>query len=390
MKNKKALIIGGGFAGCSFAHLLSQKKGWDITLVEKTGVLGAGCRTHWYGGHPFTFGPRHFLTENEKVYEYLNKYCPLRDCSEHEFVTFVEQDQAFYNFPINRDDIPKMPDKEKIFKELEEADLAKSKVRFTPSGQLHPDSPSCSSENLEDFWKQSVGETLYHKFVENYTKKMWLVDDNRVIDDFGWSPKGVTIKDGGRESWGDAISAYPYAEDGYNKYFELATQGVHILYNQEISEYDIEHKAIMLNGRREEYDIIVNTISPDIIMNYEYGELPYIGRDLTKIILPLKEVLPGNTYFLYYAGEEKYTRIVEYKKLTKQKLDNPTTLISIEHPSKNGKYYPLPFKSEKQKAQKYFDKMPDGVFSIGRAGSYDYGVDIDDSIEQAMEIVRNI
>ena len=34
--------------------------------------------------------------------------------------------------------------------------------------------------------------------------------------------------------------------------------------------------------------------------------------------------------------------------------------------------------------------MPDGVFSIGRAGSYDYGVDIDDAIEQAMKIVKEL
>jgi UDP-galactopyranose mutase len=30
--------------------------------------------------------------------------------------------------------------------------------------------------------------------------------------------------------------------------------------------------------------------------------------------------------------------------------------------------------------------MPEGVFSIGRAGSYLYSVDIDDCIEQAIEI----
>ena len=33
--------------------------------------------------------------------------------------------------------------------------------------------------------------------------------------------------------------------------------------------------------------------------------------------------------------------------------------------------------------------MPDGVFSIGRAGSYDYSVDIDDCIAQALDIKRN-
>jgi hypothetical protein len=27
-------------------------------------------RTNWFGGHPYTFGPRHFLTQNRAVYDY--------------------------------------------------------------------------------------------------------------------------------------------------------------------------------------------------------------------------------------------------------------------------------------------------------------------------------
>jgi UDP-galactopyranose mutase len=58
----------------------------------------------------------------------------------------------------------------------------------------------------------------------------------------------------------------------------------------------------------------------------------------------------------------------------------------MEIPSKNGKHYPLPFKSEINKAHKYIKKLPSWFFSIGRAGTYRYEVDIDDSIEQALEI----
>ena len=59
---KKILIIGGGFAGCSSAEIISKIPGTKITLIEKSKKLGAGVRTHFSGGHPFTFGPRHFLT----------------------------------------------------------------------------------------------------------------------------------------------------------------------------------------------------------------------------------------------------------------------------------------------------------------------------------------
>ena len=43
-----------------------------------------------------------------------------------------------------------------------------------------------------------------------------------------------------------------------------------------------------------------------------------------------------------------------------------------------------------RQAQKYFELMPPGVFSIGRAGSYLYGIDIDDCIRQAMLLAEII
>lgn len=387
---KKVLIIGGGFAGCAAGHILSLQGGWDIDLVEKNAFLGAGVRTFWKGGHPFTFGPRHFLTQNEEIYHYLKEYCPLRDCSEHQYLTYIEQDAAFYNFPMHKDDIAKMPDRDIIYHELENAELVNKKISFSPSGAVTAGENLFSATNLEDFWISSVGSTMYSKFVENYNKKMWLVEDNKVIDDFGWSPKGVTLKEGPRECWDDAISAYPIAADGYNQYFDLATENVNTFLGTAIEKYDIPNKTVVINSEKKKYDVIINTISPDIILQGVHGKLPFIGRDLEYFVLPVKEAFPENVYFLYYAGKEKYTRIVEYKKLTRQNLDHPTTLLSIEYPSKNGKHYPVPLKAEIAKAKKYLDDMPDGVFSIGRAGSYDYGVDIDDCIQQAMDIIKNL
>ena len=71
----KILIIGGGFAGCSSAEILSNNKN-SITLVEKASFLGV--RTFFYGGHPYTFGLRHFLTKHKHVYQYLKKFLKLR------------------------------------------------------------------------------------------------------------------------------------------------------------------------------------------------------------------------------------------------------------------------------------------------------------------------
>ena len=67
---KKILIIGSGFAGCAASDFIlnSKKKDqFEITIIEKAPFSGAGVRTFFYGGHPYTFGPRHFLTK-KKIY----------------------------------------------------------------------------------------------------------------------------------------------------------------------------------------------------------------------------------------------------------------------------------------------------------------------------------
>ena len=387
---KKALVIGGGFAGCAAAHQLALMGGWDVTLVERAPFLGAGVRTSYYGGHPYTFGPRHFLTPWEHIYHFLNTYVPLRRCQDHQFLTYVESDQRFYSYPIHADDIPEMPEAKQIADELSAINIS-ALQRLTPEqlskmtrSEVRSLNNASLAKNFEEFWIYSIGKTLYGKFVDGYSRKMWMIDDNKQIDDFTWSPKGVTVKEGPRAAWDTAMSAYPIAHNGYDDYFTIATARAKVHLKTEIERYDIQHKTVWIGGEKATFDIIINTVSPDLLFEKCHGELPYIGRELHLIVLPIEFALPGDVYFAYYAGAEKFTRITEYKKFTLHRA--PTTLISLEIPSRQSKYYPLPIESEKAKAKKYFDMMPDGVFSVGRAGSYLYNVDIDDTIRHAMEV----
>ena len=69
---KNALIIGGGPAGCCAAHQLTiLNQNYNVTLVEKSNFLGGGCKTLYFGGHPYTFGPRHFLTQRMDGFAFL-------------------------------------------------------------------------------------------------------------------------------------------------------------------------------------------------------------------------------------------------------------------------------------------------------------------------------
>lgn len=383
---KKLLVIGGGFGGCTAIHEFSKKSNWEITLAEPNKLLGGGVRTNFKSGHPYTFGPRHFLTQNEIVFKYLSSHLELRLCKEHQFISFVEDDGEFYNYPIHYDDINRMHDSKIINNEVQALEESFKNAEF----KLTTGSPKLenTASNYEDFWIRSIGPTLYKKFVEKYTKKMWMIEDNKLIDDFSWSPKGVAIKKGPREGWDKAISAYPKAIDGYNRFFDSALEKCDHRYIGLVENIEENTLSTKLGSDIKEYDLIINSSPLDSLYQNIFGELRYIGRRIEFAILPVKYCLPNDVYFSYYTGNEDYTRIVEYKKFTR--YESPHTLISLEYPTlEKGKYYPMPTKEFRNLHKRYLEICHPSFFNVGRLAKYNYRYDIDDVIEQVLEISQN-
>ncbi|MFC1593809.1 FAD-dependent oxidoreductase [Candidatus Omnitrophota bacterium] len=367
---KRALVIGGGFAGCTAAHMLKQK-GFDITLIEASDSLGGGCRTFFYHGHPFTYGPHHLLVNVEEMYvwDYLSKFLSLREIK-HYTITYSSPDNRFYTYPIHKDEIEEMPDKDIIQQELKKRkDVKKAK-------------------NFEEYWIRSVGKTLYDKFIHTYSEKMWKIKDNKEIDEFTFSPKGVALKTGSKQCFeGQKVIGYPVELDAYNSYFENCVEGCNVIYNTFVDKLDLSKKRVYVQGKWLSADLIISTASIDMVFEYMYGELKYIGRDFLKVILPIEQVTPEPYQYLHYAGDEPYTRIFEYKLLTGYKSKD--TLLIIETPSFNNRLYPYPLKSEIEKAQKYLAALPEDVYSLGRMGKYHYD-NIDIIIKDCMKLMKEI
>jgi UDP-galactopyranose mutase len=368
-KVKKALVIGAGFSGCMPAMLLKEK-GWSVTVIDKAGFIGGGVRTFFHGGHPFTYGPRHFLSPYPEAYEFLNKYVPLRHIKKINY-TYVESDQAFYTYPIHEDDIDRMPEAKQIRKDL--ASLPEESY----------------ANNFEEFWIQRVGETLYSKFVKEYNKKAWLLKSNTEMD-FGFEAtvKRRPLESGERYEYKDWFNCYPIPHDGYNRFFDIALEGCEVLLNTEITGFGLGNTTLYIGDRKLKGDIIISTISPDTLMDYQFGELKYVGREFHKIVLPIEHAFPEDVYFIYYPNaNDLHTRVVEYKKFTLHKSLH--TFLGIEVPSLKNKLYPTMIQVEVDKAQKYIDALPENVFSVGRMGTYRY-IDIDDIILQSMEFVKRL
>ena len=219
---------------------------------------------------------------------------------------------------------------------------------------------------------------------------MWEVESNKVFEDFSWSVKGSPIQKGDRVchlSEQNPLHAYPIEETGYNRFFEYCVRGSKVYLNVKVEKLDLEKKTIFVGGEILKGDIIVSTIALDDLMGKCYGELRYMGRDFHKIVLPTEHIFKEGHHFIHYPNHEKFTRIVEYKNLTGHKSDS--TLLVMEVPSHSNKLYSYNIKSEQDKAKKYMDSLPTGIYSTGRLGSYKY-FNINQCIDAACELVEKI
>ena len=370
---KTVLVLGGGFAGCVMAYFL-KKKGFEVKLFEASSGLGGGCRTFFYHGHPYTFGPHHLLVPTTKMYllDFFSEFLTMRRIH-HYMMTHVESDGEFYSYPPHIDDIVGMPDYEQIQKELDTRNLTK-KV-----------------DNFHDYWIASIGETLYNKYINNYSKKMWKIKNNKEIDSIG-AITGIdsAVQTGSKERFiGKYEIFYPVQLDGYNSLFEKCTKDCEIFLNTKVAKFDLESKSVFLNnGEVFSGDIIINTISLDSVFDYCYGELRYIGRDFQKIILPTEQVLPDPYHFVHYPGDgEDFTRIVEYKKMTGYQSKH--TLIGIETPSFNNKLYPYQTKVEVERHKKYNALTPKDCYHLGRMATYRY-IDMATLVDDCMQLIKEL
>ena len=372
----KALILGGGFAGCTTAYLL-KREGWDVTLIEREAHLGGGCRTFFHAGHPFTYGPRLYYGYSAKVFEWMNRFVPIRRFP-FELKTLahepVDADRRFWTYPPHELDLAAYPRAEQIAGELAARDNSREPADF------------------DEYYRQKVGPTIYDMFTDHYSRRMWMIEDNRIFDIFKWSAKDNPIERGTREAYKGSYIGYPVPADAYNGYFDAMVEGVEVRLGDWASMQtdEIGRASVWSNHgiRKESADAIISTIPIDELCGHALGELPYAGRDFYLLVLPCRQVFPGDVRFCHYAGAgDSWTRVTEFKKITYHESED--TLLVLERPSKANKLYPYLTKANEAKVREYLALLPSNVHSIGRLGTYKYST-IEQTIIQAFACAAKI
>jgi UDP-galactopyranose mutase len=346
--NKKILVLGGGVAGSSMAYYLSEK-GYDVTVVERNSAVGGLARTCTYSGHPYEFGPHIWFWPggkedpvNATVVKLANDELFYID---RRLFTFVERDRRKYRYPVHYDDIAGMPDRERIYGEVHanrDENLKLIEERLPQIGQC----------KFADYFTAAIGQTLYQKFMANYTWKMWNIPGDELETSMVWADRfHHAYTKPGEQSAARGLSGYDplkfqdhtlgkgirfqvYPKHGWNAVWGAMVARSTVVRDAVVRIEDEHRKpyVLMASGEKHyfsEYHSVFCSIDIDEL----WGErrLPYTGRMMIPLLIPgLAHAFPEGAESLHYSSCEFQTRVTEMKVITRH--DSPDTLILIEVP----------------------------------------------------------
>jgi UDP-galactopyranose mutase len=346
--NKKILVLGGGVAGSATAYYLTER-GYDVTLVEKNSRVGGLARTCYYSGHPYEFGPHIWFWPGGKDDPVNSTIVKLTNDQlfhiDRRLFTYIEADRQKYRYPVHYQDIDQMPEREQIRREL-------GKNRDAALKLVQSQMPEIGNCKFADYFTEAIGQTLYRKFMADYTWKMWNIPGDELETSMVWAdrfhhayantgertgPRGLGGYDPIKfedHTLGKGIRFQVYPKGGWNAVWDAMVANSTVIRDRVLGIRN-EHKrpfVLMASGERHDF-ADYHTVFCSIDIDDLWGEdtLPYTGRMMIPLLIPgLASAFPDGAESLHYSSCEFQTRVTEMKVITKH--DSPDTLILIEVP----------------------------------------------------------
>lgn len=353
----KFVIVGAGLAGLTMAEKIATELNEKVLIIDKRGHIGGNIYDSYQDGILIhNYGPHIFHTNNKQVYDYLSRFTEWNDFW-HRVLTYV--DGNLVPMPITVETINQLYHLNLSCFEVEEF-LKKQAV------------PMDEVKTSKDVALSKVGEDIYQKIFENYTKKQWGIDPAELDT--------------------SVISRIPIRLNRDTRYFADRYQGMPKYGYTKMCEKMVDNKNIklMLNTDFKEiknelsYDTLIYTGATDEFYDYKYGKLKYRSVDFKFETLDMEEYQEAPV--VNYPNDYDFTRITEFKKMTWQKHEK--TIICKEFPKAEGEpYYPFPTKDCKAEFAKYEEDMKkeENVIFIGRLAEYRY-YNMDAVVARALEL----
>ena len=342
------LIVGAGFAGSVLAERIASQLGKTCLIVEKRNHIGGNAYDHYdaAGVLLHTYGPHYFRTNSQRIIDYLSQFTEWREV-QYKILSWTHG--RYWQFPINLNTFEQLIGRPSTTEEME-AQLAKWRVRI--------DRP----KNSEEVIVSQIGWKLYEMFFKNYTRKQWQRDAKELDSSVCGRIPIRTNRDDRYLS--EKFQALP--KDGYTPMFQkmLSNPKIEVRLNTDFREAraQVQFKHLIYTGPIDEY------------YDHCFGRLPYRSLRFEPETLVQEFFQPAMQ--VNYPNDHDFTRIVEIKHATGQRL--PSTTIVREYPQDFGPgrepYYPIPAPDARALYSKYAERaaLEKDVTFVGRLATYRY------------------
>ncbi len=356
------VVVGAGIAGLTMAERIANVLGKKVLVIEKRNHIGGNIYDSYNedGILIHNYGPHIFHTNDKEVYDYLSRFTKWNDFW-HRVLTCV--DGNLIPMPITLETINALYHTDFTPEQMEQ--FLKEKAVDIPE-----------IKTSKDVALSKVGEEIYEKFFENYTKKQWGLDP-ALIDTSVISRIPVRYNRDTRY-FTDRYQGMP--KHGYTKMCEAmaASPNIRLLLNTDYKEV-IEDIS---------YDMLIYTGPTDYFYDYRYGKMAYRSLDFVFETHDTEEYQPAPV--VNYPNDYDFTRITEFKKLTGQK--HAKTTILKEFPKGEGEpYYPFPTKEYREQFARYQEEMKKEtkVRFLGRLAEYRY-YNMDAVVRSALNLFESL
>lgn len=359
------LIVGAGPTGCVIAERAAHERGWTSVIIDKRNHIAGNCydSTHRSGVMIHNYGPHCFRTNSEVLVKYLSQFT---DWIPGNYICKSSVNGKLYPFPINRKTL------EMFFE-----------TSFNDEGQVRAflerqRIPIAQPKTSEDHVISQVGRQLYEAFYKNYTFKQWGVSASEL-------DASICARIPVRTDYYESYVNHTYQitpSQGFTKLFQnmVSSPRIQTLLNtdyKDVKNKIIPNIATVYSGPIDEY------------FDFSLGRLPWRSLDFKFKEFNVEFKQP--CYSINYPNDHDYTRSVEIKHVTQQKIDR--TVISYEYSKSTGDpYYPVLSAESLSLYKKYEDlarQTAQGVYFKGRLGKYKY-FNMDEVIIEAQSSFRQI
>ena len=342
------LIVGAGFAGSVLAERIASQLGKTCLIVERRNHIAGNAYDHHdeAGVLVHDYGPHYFRTNSQRIVDYLSHFTEWREV-EYKILSWTHG--RFWQFPINLNTFEQLIGRPSTSEEME-AQLGEWRVKI--------DNP----KNSEEVIISQVGWKLYEMFFKNYTRKQW----RRDAKDLDPSVCGrIPVRTNRDDRYlSEKFQALP--KNGYTSMFQriLSHPKIAVRLNTDYREARkyVRFGHLIFTGPIDEY------------FDHCFGRLPYRSLRFERETLQQEYFQPAMQ--VNYPNDNEFTRIIETKHATGQKL--PSTTIVREYPQNFGPgrepYYPIPAPDAKALYSKYAERaaLEKNVSFVGRLATYRY------------------